>query len=250
MGNDAALAIRNMTRSELDWALDLTSAEGWNPGLHDAECFFEVDPGGFFLATAGGSPVGCVSAVIYDDGYGFGGLYVVVEEWRARGVGRLLAQAAFERMAGRNIGQDAVTSMREQYESMGFEVAFTSSRYEGIAAGGSAIRASLVDVADVEFEKLADFDREFVPAPRDRFLARWVVMPDSTCLVCVEDGRIKGYGVLRKCLSGHKLGPLFARDTGTAELLLDALSSRVAGEAIYLDVPRPNAPGNSLAVAR
>ena len=36
--------IRTMTGAELDFAIDLAAAEGWNPGLHDADAFYAADP--------------------------------------------------------------------------------------------------------------------------------------------------------------------------------------------------------------
>ncbi len=36
--------VRRMTRSEVDLALDWAAAEGWNPGVHDAESFYAADP--------------------------------------------------------------------------------------------------------------------------------------------------------------------------------------------------------------
>jgi len=35
-----------MSRQELDLAVDWAAAEGWNPGLHDANCFYAIDPTG------------------------------------------------------------------------------------------------------------------------------------------------------------------------------------------------------------
>ena len=38
-----------MKRNEMDFAIQLAAKEGWNPGLHDAECFYRTDPDGFFI---------------------------------------------------------------------------------------------------------------------------------------------------------------------------------------------------------
>ena len=38
-----------MRREEVAFAIDLAAREGWNPGLHDAECFFAADPDGFLI---------------------------------------------------------------------------------------------------------------------------------------------------------------------------------------------------------
>ena len=40
--------------TSLDLAVDWAAAEGWNPGLHDAECLHAADPGGFLMAFVDG----------------------------------------------------------------------------------------------------------------------------------------------------------------------------------------------------
>ncbi|MGO9236597.1 MAG: GNAT family N-acetyltransferase [Methylocella sp.] len=86
--NSPKLVVRRMAESELNLALDWAAAEGWNPGLHDAECFYAADPGGFFLGEfADGEPLGCVSAIAYDKHYGFLGFYMVKPQYRGRGFG-------------------------------------------------------------------------------------------------------------------------------------------------------------------
>lgn len=51
---------------------------------------------------------------------------------------------------------------------------------------------------------------------------------------------ILGYGVMRPCRIGHKIGPLFAANAVVAEQLFVSLASRVPGEPIFLDVPEIN----------
>ena len=187
-----------MSRQELDQAVELAASEGWNPGLHDADCFYEADPAGFFVAMADGEPVGSVSAVAYDDKFGFAGFFIVKKEWRENGIGHLLAGAALEHLGSRNTGIDAVVDMQEKYESIGFELAYSSARFRGIARDTAADHGSLVPLSELDFEALAGFDNRFFPAKRDRFLRCWIDMADSLGLASVRDGKIVGYGVLRK----------------------------------------------------
>jgi|GEM_PF-6880843 len=84
---DGMLNVRTMDRNEVQLAIDWAAAEGWNPGIHDAECFYFADPHGFFLADYEGQPVGCVSAVRYDNTFAFVGLYLVKPEFRGQGIG-------------------------------------------------------------------------------------------------------------------------------------------------------------------
>ncbi|WP_242482612.1 GNAT family N-acetyltransferase [Thiocystis violacea] len=44
-----ALTIRAMTRPELDTLIEWAAAEGWNPGLNDAQIFWDTDPEGFIV---------------------------------------------------------------------------------------------------------------------------------------------------------------------------------------------------------
>ena len=52
------IVIRRMSKSELDRALDWAAAEGWNPGLHDAESFYAVDPQGILYRRTRGRASG------------------------------------------------------------------------------------------------------------------------------------------------------------------------------------------------
>jgi Acetyltransferase (GNAT) domain len=64
----------------------------------------------------------------------------------------------------------------------------------------------------------------------------------------VREGRLDGYGVLRKCRSGRKIGPLFADDPALAESLFLALKSAAAPEeSVFLDVPEINRAAVTLA---
>src|SRR5258708_24522941 len=52
--------VRNMSAGEVDLSVKWAALEGWNPGLHDAQCFWAADPDGFFIgewrAAGGGFP--------------------------------------------------------------------------------------------------------------------------------------------------------------------------------------------------
>ena len=52
-----------------------------------------------------------------------------------------------------------------------------------------------------------------------------------------------GYGFVRPCRVGHKIGPLFADDPTIARGLINSLLAAVRGDPVALDVPEPNAAG-------
>jgi len=164
------LAIRRMTEADLALALDWAAAEGWNPGLNDAACFYAADPEGFFFGELGDEPVGAISAVRYGERFGFLGLYLVRPEFRGRGFGLELWRAAIQHLGARNIGLDGVVAQQENYKKSGFKLAFRNTRRQG--EGGGADPGGLTDLSALPFDVVSQYDLTAFPAPRPNFLRR------------------------------------------------------------------------------
>jgi GNAT superfamily N-acetyltransferase len=240
--------MRRMRREELDIAIEWAATEGWNPGLHDAGAFFAADPTGFFVGLLDGIPIAAISAVTYDATFAFLGFYIVRRDLRGRGYGLALWQHALSEVHSSNIGLDGVPAQVPNYEKSGFTLANRHIRFAG--AGGQRKRpdSNIVPLIDVDFDALSAYDEHLFPAPRPAFLRAWVTLPESTGLAALGNGSIAGYGVIRRCRSGYKVGPLFADGESIAEQLFVALAAEVEpGAAVYLDVPEINAAALSLA---
>jgi GNAT superfamily N-acetyltransferase len=230
--------VRGMTEADLARALEWAAAEGWNPGLHDAHCFYAADPKGFLLGELDGAPIGCVSAVRYGSGFGFLGLYLVKAEHRGQGFGFKLWQAALDHLGDRVIGLDGVVAQQENYRKSGFRLAFRNVRQKG--RGGGAAPPGLTDLAAIPIEEILSYDGTAFPAPRAEFLTSWIAQPQAVALGVVDTRRLKGYGLLRACREGYKIGPLFADDEETAERLFAGLMAGAPGAPIFLDTPEAN----------
>jgi len=246
--------IRHMTEREVPLAVDWAAEEGWNPGLHDAQCFWAADRQGFFVGIKDGQPIGCISAVRYGTMYGFLGFYIVRPEWRRHGYGLQLWQAAMKQMAGRVVGLDGVLAQQENYRKSGFKLAYRNIRYSGkfsdVTSGlitGSKLDLSIVPANRVNWGELAAYDSNLFFTARPAFLSSWLTQQAATALAVTADERLMGYGVIRQCRSGFKIGPLFAEDAAAAEKLLLSLAACAKGEEVFLDVPEVNAAAVALA---
>jgi hypothetical protein len=70
----------------------------------------------------------------------------------------------------------------------------------------------------------------------------------SIALGTAEQGALRGYGVIRPCQTGFKLGPLFADDAEAAGTLLHALMGSVpAGAQVQLDIAAHHTAARALA---
>lgn len=246
------VSIRTMTRDELDLAIELAAREGWNPGLHDAACFHRADPEGFLIAEVAGRLAGCISAVAYGSLFGFIGLYIVTPEFRGQGIGMRLWQQGMQRLNGRVVGLDGVPEQQDNYRKSGFALAWRNARYAGQARrADQALAAQIRPVGEADFAALCADDRRVFPAPREGFLRAWLDMPEASALLWREEGRLAGWGVIRRCREGHKIGPLLADNAQVARGLFEALCAQVpAGEAVFLDVPLENTEALALVQAQ
>jgi GNAT superfamily N-acetyltransferase len=243
------LVIRSMTRSEVDALVGWAASEGWNPGLHDAEIFWATDPQAFIAAELEGELIGAGAITSYGGEFGFMGFFIVRPEYRGRGLGNALWHARRERLLARlrpgaTIGLDGVFAMQGYYAHGGFVFSHRDLRFRAdVAAAPVAVAADdedIVPLAAVAFDQVRAYDRTCFPAARPGFLQAWIGQPDALALGCRRDAQLAGYGVVRRCRQGCKIGPLFADDRAAADALYAGLASFAAGGPLFIDVPENN----------
>ena len=238
--------VERMQPSQVQMTIDWANQEGWNPGVLDAACFYQADLKGFFVGLLNDHPIAVGSAVVYDDHFAFCGLYIVKKEFRGQGYGIQLTEERLKYTGDRITGIDGILANVDKYKRLGYVEAYKNTRYIFTANPSAARNAPIVDLQSVPFADLEVFDRHYFPAPRSRFLKNWVVQPGSKALGFVEKGQLRGYGVIRKCIEGYKIGPLFAETVLIAQLLLAQLSSHAANGPVFIDIPEPNQEAQAL----
>jgi GNAT superfamily N-acetyltransferase len=243
------LSIRTMRREEISLAVDWAAAEGWNPGLSDAACFAAPDPDGFFVGDVDGVPAATVSCVNYSARFAFLGFYIVRPDLRGRGFGLQIWNAAIAHAGSRVIGLDGVLAQQDNYRKSGFHHAYANLRCGGTIRSMNAPRADVIALTEVPFAALAADDATVFPAPRGAFLRAWIAAPGHLGRALMRNGQLVGWGVIRPCRKGYKIGPLVAEDRAAAESVLAALLAGMGGGEIFLDVPGINRDAIALAQA-
>ncbi len=256
-----AYTIESLPPPEVSLAVAWAAREGWNPGRHDAACYAAADPSGFLVGRLGDEPVATISVVRYDETFCFLGFYIVAPRHRGRGYGLKIWNAGLAAAGGRTVGLDGVAEQQANYRASGFVLAYRNVRFEGRGfenagsgkASGDAAHhdgddGRMVPLDTLPFATVDAYDRPFFPAARPAFTRAWIAQPDSRALGLVGGGALRGYGVIRRCQTGHKIAPLFADTPSAADTLFRALASTAGeGEPVFLDVPEVNPAGLALA---
>lgn len=238
------LVISTAHLDEMGYFINQAAAEGWNPGLSDALAFYATDPEGFFMARLDHEIVGCISAVAYDDSFGFMGFYIVDSKHRGEGIGLKLWQTALKHLGDRTIGLDGVLAQQPNYNKSGFQLAYRNVRYEG--RGKASLKHDLIDLRGFPLERLLAYDTPLFGLKRRKFLQAWIQMPQAHALGKLDNEHLLGYGVMRKCREGYKVGPLFADDVNTAQELFEAFAGIAKDDKIFLDIPEANPHAEAL----
>lgn len=241
--------VRPMTLGDLETALGWARAEGWNPGLDDAQAFLVTDPGGFLMGSVDGTPVSSISLVRYGAGFAFLGLYIVAPDHRGRGLGHALWTQALDALPPSVVvGLDGVVAEQDSYARSGFVLAHRNARWGGqvtdLPEGSDAVRTLGPD----DLAAVTAYESGLFPAPRESFLTSWIARsPSRRTVGFVEDGRLLGYGCIRSCWEGWKIGPLLADRPQVADALVAGLVAPVDPGPVFIDVPEPNGAATALA---
>ena len=234
-------SIRTMKKEEIKLAIEFATKEGWNPGINDAELFYTADPEGFLLGELYQEPIATISAVKYGKKFGFIGFYIVKDEYRKRGYGITIWKEAMNRLRGRNIALDGVITQKDNYKKSGFKYSYSNIRYEGRTQSISEPDIPCINISSMLFDEVIKYDSDFFPETRAKFLKNWVSQPQGISLAILNNNSLSGYGVIRKCYKGYKIGPLFADTVFIADSLFTSLISKVEPEKpVYLDIPEVN----------
>jgi hypothetical protein len=186
--------------------------------------------------------------VRYSPAFGFLGFYICKPEFRGRGIGLSAWQAGTDYLIDCTIGLDGVVDQQDNYRKSGFTYAHGNMRYAGIVDLPRPAETGITAVDADLFPQLAAFDRAYFPADRSVFLHQWLFGANNRSRrVLVEEGRITGYGVIRACRDGFKVGPLFAKPEDGADTLFRSLCATQPRAQIVLDVPAPNHAAVALA---
>lgn len=238
--------VRTLSPAEAQRAVAWAAAEGWNPGRSDLGCFLAQDPGLFLGCFEGDELLSVISATRYEGDFGFIGFYIARPELRGQGHGIAVWRAAMAQLTGRLVGLDGVVAQQGNYRKSGFVLAWNNIRFGGVPAASPATRAGIVEVGPEHLPAIEALDRGVFAARRPAFLRAWLTAPGHVALALMREGEVAGFGVIRPCVTGHKIAPLVAEREADAEALVAALLASVPRGEVFCDVPEPHGAAVSL----
>jgi len=239
--------IRTMTAADIPFAMRLKAQNNWNQLETDWRRQLELEPSLCFVAeNATRGPLGTACACVLGD-VAWVNFVLVEQTERGKGVGTALMKHVLQHLDARGVPTirlDATPLGAPVYEKLGFTGEFTLDRYEGVLPEKDT--APLPEGKDIErvmpmtgsdLPAALAMDHAVTAARRDRLLQHLLTKAPTKALQWAPGGRFKGYCMWRPGANAWHIGPMQG-SVGAGLRLLSAVSRRLAGERVYLDIPR------------
>lgn len=236
------IAIRGMTLADVPLGLRLSRQAGWNQTEADWRRFLDLEPQGCFVAELDAASVGTTTTCIFGS-VAWVAMVLVDVDARRRGVASALLKHALDFLEGRavkSVRLDATAAGQRVYEKLGFVPQYALTRYEGRPAQAGPPGRVTPSTPEM-LSKIVEFDFQVTGTHRAKMLARLFDEFPEAMHVVEEGGEVKGFVTCRRGANATQIGPCLAEPAAGRVLLRHALS-RYAGESVFVDVPRDNAP--------
>jgi GNAT superfamily N-acetyltransferase len=244
------LRIRPLTLADIPLGMRLKEAAGWNQLEADWRRLIDLDPDHDFVAELDGTPVGTVTACRFGP-VAWIAMMVVDQRFRSRGIGRALMAEALSALDSRgvlSVRLDATPLGRPLYESFGFALETTFTRFQGtLAPADGASGVPLVPDADV-LPRICALDRSVTGTDRERLLCRLAAEHPESLAIVSETAGVTGFLMSRPGALARQIGPCITQPE-SGSLLFDEARRRYAGESVFIDIPVPNALATRQAAA-
>jgi GNAT superfamily N-acetyltransferase len=223
-----------MRLDDIDAAMRLKQAAGWNQTEQDWANVMALEPEGCWVWEQDALVVGSTTAICYGQELAWIGMVLVLPEHRGKGIARRLMEHALEWLEGRRVKQvklDATDMGRPLYEKLGFRVERPIERWgaPGSGAGGAA-------GAELPLGPIAEMDREGFGVDRTPLVARLLQVFRAGAW------RPEGFCLGRPGSNAYFLGPCSAADAATAGRLVRQVIEAAGAAAYFWDL-FPDVPG-------
>jgi GNAT superfamily N-acetyltransferase len=223
-----------LTPAHLEQALGLSQALNWPYRLDDWQFALEL---GYGLAVeVDGQLVGTALWWPYGDAFASVGMIIVSPNAQRQGIGARLMAALLADAAGRRVILNSTQEGDALYTRLGFLPygAVTQHQAKLVSAPpvDSAVPVRSARPADLGAIKALDE----VGSGMDRRRLLDALLGIADTVVVEREGKITGYGCVRRWGRGVVIGPVIARDRTDARGIIATLAAAHEGEFVRIDV--------------
>ncbi|MFG1710145.1 GNAT family N-acetyltransferase [Nonomuraea sp. M3C6] len=213
--------MRPLTPDDLDDCARLAEDRGWGPERHKWRLLFEVGEPYGIDAPDGDGLAATNILTRYGHDHAVISMVLTASRFARQGLARKLMEHVLEQAGERTVSLYATEYGRPLYEQLGFRTVGTASVHTGVFQGEPSGRTRPATQADLA--GILELDAELFGTDRSVVLRRMSGFGEQ---VRIADG---GFGQCWRNDGNTVIGPVVARDEGTARALIGDLALHAGG---------------------
>ena len=243
-----------MTINDLRKIIGLCKDEGWNIAINDAAILYHIDPNGHFLLLKNNETIGGISIIKHGHDYFTIGPFIIISSYRQKGCGTYIWQAAMNHQTNLNqsacIGLCAIQDQVTRYNKLGFVTQYINHRWV-FDANKPYVDNSIYSYHQISNDMIPlimECDQNIYPVLRENLFTAMMKDPNIVGYIIQEHGEMAGFGFIRPCNGGYRIGPLVANKKIHAKHLILKLAHLKEKTITVIDSPSINS--NMISIAK
>lgn len=241
MTGSSVFTIRTMKPDDLEQALSLSIAEGWNQTGKDWKLLLEKQDNVCIVAEKDNRLVGTATALNHGNKVAWIGMVLVDKSLRGMGAGKMLLKSIIDRLGHvESVKLDATPAGEPLYRQLGFIAEYKIYRMgSGVNNSYSEVRvpASVTYTDNGVFREILKLDSSVFGADRSYLLHNLLNTYPGKAFYIKKGDNLEGYIFGRDGSRFSYIGPVTALSQQAARDLVSKALHSVAGQSAALDIP-------------
>jgi ribosomal protein S18 acetylase RimI-like enzyme len=240
MAEFPSFKIRPMVINDLDQAMSLSIAEGWNQTEKDWRFFLENPLNICLVAEHDNKVAGTATALCYSNKVAWIGMVLVDKNLRGQGAGKMLLTniiAALKHIE--SIKLDATPAGQPLYQNLGFIEEHKIYRMTSTCHDNFILNETENEPVHINRENLSDIielDKGIFGTDRSNLLQTLLQNYPRKAFLLKRTGKLDGFIMGRDGARFNYTGPVFAHSSDSAKILIAKALESLKNQPVALDV--------------
>jgi len=230
-----------MQPGDIESAMKLSEAEGWNQTEKDWQLFLENDGNICIVAETGSKVVGTTTAINYSNQVAWIGMVLVNKELRGRGISQSLLSRVIEKLERcKSIKLDATPQGHQVYKKLGFEDEYLIARMTISSMKDLSLSTNRSwfpePIHNNDHRQVIALDENSFGANRMQLIGSLLREFPGKAWMLKQNNTITGFVLGRDGSRFHHIGPIVASTVDDAKSLLATALKKLIGQPVAVDV--------------
>jgi GNAT superfamily N-acetyltransferase len=236
----ASFIIRDMKPGDIDSAMKLSVAAGWNQTEKDWKLLVDNIDNVCLLAESGDNVIGTTTAINYANEIAWIGMVLVDKEYQGQGISKSLLAHLFKKSGHfKSVKLDATPAGQQVYKKLDFIdeyriVRLTNTAVKNLPPVDDDIWPEPVDSQDIR--EIIELDEFIFGANRAQLITSLVNEYPGKAWLLKRNNHITGFALGRDGNKYHQVGPVIASTTPEAKILITKAVNALSDQSVVVDV--------------